>query len=430
MSVTVWPKFRLPFRNGAHISAREDGSPGLAPLRVLVVAPQPFFVPRGTPIAVRALAEGLVSEGWEVDLLAFDEGDAIEMPGVTLRRSPLLPGMRGVPPGFSLRKIAADAVMLPRLALLLARRRYDLVIAVEEAAYMAMLLGPIFRVPYICDVDSSIPEQIGDKYDLPGWVARVLGAVEARAARGALAAITCCPALERLMRDHAPGLPVQTLEDVTLIDPGADPAPPPDCRFEGPVLMYIGNLEGYQGVDLLLEGFARAVAHGAPGHLVIIGGAEAHVAALRAEADRLGLGARVALLGPRPIEAIGQYLAQATVVASPRVQGRNTPMKVYSYLDSGRPLLATRLPTHTQVLDDEIACLVDPSPDAMGRAIKQLFADAGLRARLAAAARRRVQAEYSPEAYRRKLSRFLRRDVVPRISSGHARAALEAESRG
>ncbi len=59
---------------------------------------------------------------------------------------------------------------------------------------------------------------------------------------------------------------------------------------------------------------------------------------------------------------------------SPSDLGANTPMKVYSYLDSGRPVLATRLPTHTQVMTDDIAELADPNPQTSADAMSRLIA--------------------------------------------------------
>ncbi|MDO6587042.1 glycosyltransferase family 4 protein [Salipiger sp. 1_MG-2023] len=380
-------------------------------MRILILAPQPFFVPRGTPIAVRALMQVLAGQGHEIDAICFAEGEDPGIPGVGLYRLPALPGLRSVPPGFSLKKAVCDVIMLPMAAWRLWRGRYDLVIAVEEAAFLALALKPVFGVPYIYDVDSSIPEQLNDKFALPSWLHRLLSRAEARAARGAVGAITCCRALEELVKGYVPGLPVQTLEDVTLIAEAG--APPEDCRFDEPVIMYIGNLESYQGVDLLIRGFARSEG---PGRLVIIGGVQAHIDALRKLADEVGAGDRVSFLGPRPVERIGDYLSRADIVVSPRTQGRNTPMKVYSYLDSGRPLLATRLPTHTQVLDDEIALLVDPTPEDMARGIATLLGDADHRARLVEQARRRVASEFSPDAYASKLTSFLNETIAPRLA--------------
>lgn len=384
-------------------------------MNILILAPQPFFVERGTPIAVRNLAISLAGQGHHVDLMVFPGGTALDMDGVDIHRLPNWRILSNIGPGFSFRKVIADLVMLPKASAHLRRSRHELVIAVEEAAFIALVLKRLHDVPYIWDIDSSIPEQLNDKFSLPRWLLRIFERAEGRAARGAVGAITCCRALEETTRAHAPDLPVQTLEDIPLTDGGPTDPPPDNSHFDAPVIMYVGNLENYQGVDLLLDGFAEAVADGTRGQLVIIGGAPDHVTALRARVRVLGLERRVSVLGPRPVSQIGRYLAQATIVASPRTQGRNTPMKVYSYLDSGRALLATRLPTHTQVLDDEIAMLVEPNVSSMAQGITTLINDPALCARMADAARKRVQAEYSRPAFERKLAGFMAQEIMPRI---------------
>ncbi|WP_138470287.1 glycosyltransferase family 4 protein [Poseidonocella sp. HB161398] len=384
-------------------------------MRVLVLAPQPFYIPRGTPIAVRALMRSLAAQGHEVDAIVYPEGEDPEIEGARIFRLARLPGTKDVPPGFSLKKAALDSIMLPAAAWRLWRGKYDLVIAVEEAAFIALLLKPFLRVPYLCDVDSSIPEQLSDKYVIPRWLHRIISWAEARAARGAIGAITCCRALQDLVEGYAPGLPVQTLEDITLVE--AARGAPEDCRFADPVIMYIGNLEGYQGVELLLRGFALASSRDLRARLVIIGGGETQIRALEALADELGVAGRVSLLGARPVEQIGDYLSQASIVVSPRTQGQNTPMKIYSYLDSGRPLLATRLPTHTQVLDDSIAMLVEPTPEDMARGMTALLGNAALSGQLADAAREKVATEFSAEAYSRKLRDFIVQRIEPQLAA-------------
>jgi glycosyltransferase involved in cell wall biosynthesis len=101
----------------------------------------------------------------------------------------------------------------------------------------------------------------------------------------------------------------------------------------------------------------------------------------------LGIAEQVLVAGPRPTSLLAPLCAAADVLVSPRIRGVNTPMKVYSYLDSGRPVLATRLPTHTQVLSDEIACLAEPTLEGMADAMLLLAGDDALRARLGEAGR-------------------------------------------
>ncbi len=140
--------------------------------------------------------------------------------------------------------------------------------------------------------------------------------------------------------------------------------------------------------------------------LVIVGGREQDIVRYRARAERLGIGPSVTFTGSRPIGMLTSLLRQADVLVSPRLKGLNTPMKIYSYLDSGAAVLATRLRTHTQVLDDRIAYLVDPEPTALGAGLARLLRDSGLRARLAAGAKEYVQREHTPAAARRKLGAF------------------------
>lgn len=390
-------------------------------MRILVLAPQPFFTDRGTPIAVRLLLETLAARGHHLDVIVFAEGEDVTIPGCTFTRVPSLPGTRRMPPGFSLKKAVCDGVLTGMAAWKLAHQRYDVIHAVEEAAFIAMALGPIFRVPYVYDIDSSIPEQISDKFRIPAWLHQTLCSAERMAIRRSVGAMTCCRALEEIVRRNAADVPVQTIEDIPLTGPemtGADihAEEPADCRFAEPVAMYVGNLEPYQGVGLLIDGFAEAVRAGTALRLVLIGGTEAHIAEHCEQAARCGIGERVTFLGPRPVAQLGRYLRQAMLVVSPRTQGRNTPMKVYSYLDSGRPLLATRLATHTQVLDDEIAMLVDPTPEGIADGLIRLSTDDGLRRRLSVAARARVKERYSRAAFIRKLLGFYEGEIMPRLN--------------
>ena len=57
------------------------------------------------------------------------------------------------------------------------------------------------------------------------------------------------------------------------------------------------------------------------------------------------------------------------MLVSPRIAGTNTPLKLYAYLKTGKPIVATDLPTHTQVLTSQTALLAPPDPRAFGQAL-------------------------------------------------------------
>ncbi|MGB7086880.1 MAG: glycosyltransferase [Phormidesmis sp.] len=175
-------------------------------------------------------------------------------------------------------------------------------------------------------------------------------------------------------------------------------------HIEGVLLMYVGNLERYQGIDLLLESFAHALPSVPTAHLIAIGGNPDDIQRYQEQVADYGIEANVHFVGPRPIGQLKQYLEQSDVVVSPRTQGNNTPMKLYSYLDSGKALLATNLTTHTQVLNSQMAWLVEPNPTDFAEGIVRLVCQPDLRAGLGKAAQAYIEKEHTYEAFSRKLT--------------------------
>ena len=169
------------------------------------------------------------------------------------------------------------------------------------------------------------------------------------------------------------------------------------------LFMYIGNLESYQGIDLLMDSMALLHVQRPTDRLVIVGGADGHVATYRKRVARLGLNDVVELRGPLPVAHLPELLREADVLVSPRIKGSNTPMKIYTYLDSGKPVVATRLFTHTQVLTDAVAMLAEPNPEAFAAAMATLAGDPAMRDALGTRGRELVRTTYSPDAFQRTL---------------------------
>jgi glycosyltransferase involved in cell wall biosynthesis len=296
------------------------------------------------------------------------------------------------------KKLYCDAFLFFRLIPLLWKNRYDIVQAVEESSFMALLLCPLRSIPYVCDVDSSMSTQLVDRFRWLRPVRALLQWIESVPWRMALAVVPMCDALADEVRRYRRS-DVFVLKDVSLVRVPEEEETVENLEeildLSGPVAMYIGNLEAYQGIDLLLESFAITIRSVPDASLIIIGGVASDIDRYRRTAEGLGVTERVHFIGTRPLAQIALYMAQADVLVSPRTRGANTPMKVYSYLDSGVAVLATRLPTHTQVMNDEIARLVEPSAEDFARGLVALFADPDLRQGLARRARDQIQREHS-----------------------------------
>jgi glycosyltransferase involved in cell wall biosynthesis len=272
---------------------------------------------------------------------------------------------------------------------------------------MALRILRRVGTPYVYDMDSSMSHQIVDKLPLTKCLLPLMRGCERRAVRGAVAVAAVCDALA----DQANGDGARKtviLRDVPLLESDA-PASSGATGFgraiesPGVRLLYVGNLEPYQGIDLLIESFGR-VPRDLSAQLVIVGGTSKHVARYQALSEKLDLAERVQLIGPRPLADLGALMKEADILVSPRIHGTNTPMKIYSYMAAGKAILATDLFTHTQVLDQDTACLAAPTPAAFSAAMVDLIADPAKRCCLGAAAHLAVQTKYSLAVFQRTLN--------------------------
>lgn len=377
-------------------------------LRILLLAPEPFYIDRGTPIDVDILVRALSDLGHRVDLVCYPEGEERSYQGVTIHRVGMPASFRRTPPGFSLRKLAKDLLMIPTVIRLARRHDYDVVHAGEESVFLAMFLRRAFGLPYVYDMDSSIAQQMVEQIPLLSFAARAFNWAEERAIRGALATAPVCNALAELAREKGANF-IETLHDISQFEePSRDPTGflRAERRIRNPILMYVGNLQPYQGVDLLLESYAIALRRGTELDLVIVGGSDAHIEEYRKLAADLGVEARTHFLGPWPYQKLEALLSEADILAAPRIKGINTPMKIFPYLHTGKPVIVTDLPTHNQILDSSVAMLAPPEPDGFASAIETLADDGELRRELGRRGRAFVEQNHTFPAHRARVRRL------------------------
>jgi glycosyltransferase involved in cell wall biosynthesis len=390
-------------------------------LRALVIAPEPFFTPRGTPLSVYHRTAAAARLGVQIDLLTYGQGADVDLPGVRIVRVPSL-GLRGeVPAGPSLQKLLLDPLLALWAIALLARHRYDIVHAHEEAVFFALFLKPIFRFRLVYDMHSRLPDQLVHFRFTRSriWIA-LFRRLEDAALRHADAVITICPDLASFVEQR--GVARHVLIENSLCDPVRLARPQADAEAGGlervraalaswspapPLVVYAGTLEAYQGIELLLRSFVWLRAEIPEARLLVIGGTPEQVERYRALAAALGLGESCRFTGRVSQQAARAGVAAATLQVSPRIAGTNTPLKVYEQLASGVALVATDVHAHRQVLDSDVAFLAAPEESAFAVVLSAALRDAGERKRRAEAARRLHAQRYSQAQYEQKLEALL-----------------------
>ena len=218
--------------------------------------------------------------------------------------------------------------------------------------------------------------------------------------------IVICPSLEETVREIDPQAQTVLIENAPgSADQQASPAQAAAVRRAlalddgAPIVLYTGTFESYQGLDLLFD--AMALVHSArpDARVVLAGGKPDQVSRAREQARAAGIERITVFTGERPASEIPAYLQAADVLVSPRSRGTNTPLKIYQYLRSGKPIVATRLLTHTQVLSDQTAILTGISPREFADGILTAIGDPERAAAVGTRARELAETKYSYEAY-------------------------------
>ncbi len=374
-------------------------------MNILLLAPHPFYQDRGTPIAVNLVLKVLSERGDSIDVLTFHEGRAVDYPNVSIYRIPAWPFLRNIRPGFSWKKLVCDGLLCAKMIVLLCKKRYHLIHAVEESAFLALGVNWIARIPYLYDMDSSLAQQMIEKYPRLTCLSKAFMVCERRVVQAASVVLPVCEALVKRIEPYHPSK-IMLLEDVPLLGELTDSSlmANEDLKAPGIRILYVGNLETYQGIDLLLDSFALALKEAPQTTLFIVGGEKDHRDFYHHKAESLGIDRNVYFLGPRPLDQLSAYLSQADILVSPRIKGNNTPMKLYSYLASGKAVLATNLVTHTQVITSRVAMLADPNPEPFAEGMLQLIKNQELRGTLGLAAQKLVEEKYSFPTFRMKLN--------------------------
>ena len=342
--------------------------------RILIVAPQPFYQDRGTPICVRQVIDALVQLDYEVDVLTYPVGGELTGRPVRVIRSSNPFRISHVPVGFSFQKVLLDTTLFPQLRRLLRSRNYLAVHAVEEAAFGAAYWGRRYGVPVIYDMHSSMAEQMND---LPPFRNALARSAFRRVERWLLEKATrviSSAGLAARVRELAPDARVREWEFSAEFPPTDQNEVQQlrttlDIEPQQKVVLYSGTFERYQGLSLLLKAVPQVLAQ-EPDAVFVLVGVDGEHAAARIERIAAEIpGHRLRLVPRQAREKIPAFFAMAQVLVSPRVYGGNLPLKVFDYLAAGRPIVATDIPSHRSVLNDERALLVPPEPGAMAGAI-------------------------------------------------------------
>ncbi len=276
-------------------------------VKILMIAPEPFFEPRGTPFSEYHRICALLELGHTVDLVTYPFGRDVSLPGLRVFRCLRPPFVHEVRIGPSLAKIPLDLTLTVTALRRALADRYDAVHSHEEGSFIGVLIAGVLGIPHLYDMHSSLPQQLTNfAFSQSRALRGAFSWMERFVVRRSRVVVVICPHLEEVVRGIEPGVPAVLIEnapgsgDTPIAGSGARIRAELGLSAEAPVVLYTGTFEVYQGLDLLFDAARQVLERRADARFVLAGGRPDQIAAARAQAERAGLGDAVVFAGQRP----------------------------------------------------------------------------------------------------------------------------------
>ncbi len=338
--------------------------PLLRKYRVLKVAPTSFFSDYGCHVRIYEETRWLERSGHRITICTYPTGR--DMPGLDIRRSPLLPWRQSPEIGSSLHKLYHDALLAATVEATTWRVRPDLVHAhLHEGALLGYVAARPLGIPLVFDFQGSLTREMLDHRFLQResrWFG-ALDALERVINRLPHLIITSSANAADLLVSEFNVAPhrVETLPDAVDTErfrPRVEVDLPEvdelrhDLGIEPgvPVVAYLGLLAEYQGVSKLLEAARILKERGVSAHWLVMGypGVEFY----RDIAGRLEIVDVVTFTGRVAYERAPAYLRLADVAVSPKISETEGNGKLLTYMASGVATVAFDTPVAHEMLGD------------------------------------------------------------------------------
>jgi glycosyltransferase involved in cell wall biosynthesis len=253
------------------------------------------------------------------------------------------------------------------------------------------------------------------KYHYPGIDFGLLSKIkEQEIATLHLSDAIVCPS--NVTRDYIASLGLDR-KLITVIPNGVSPSdffpsPPPAREGRVPVLLYIGTLADWQGLEVVIRAMPRILAQRLV-HLHIVGrGRSRQRKVLAKQIRKLGLEDHVHIQPAAPHHEIPALIAAADICLAPLgLNDRNVtqgacPIKVLEYMAAGRPLVASNMPIVRELVREDVdALLFSPNdPEDLARQVFSLLNDVELSRRLAKSASERALTAFTWHEAQKRLA--------------------------
>jgi glycosyltransferase involved in cell wall biosynthesis len=362
-------------------------------MKILMIAPTPFFSDRGCHVRIYEEAKYLISLGNSVTICTYHLGKDIS--GLDVRRIINIPWYKKTSAGPSIHKIYLDLLLLLKSIIVTYQTKPDIIHAhLNEGALIGKICSWLFGVSLVFDVQGEFTGEVRAHKFMKEYpflhkaIYRVLLMLEKLSYKAANAFLVNSNFMSNrlhknfgikkesifVVRDAADGLSHSSSSDE--IESLRKRLDIPDNKK---IVVYLGLLTEYQGVDILLNVIKSMVEKRDDVHFLIMG--YPNVEHYKKISEDLNISRYITFTGRVSYWEIYNYLALGTIAVSPKLldSSGEANIKVYNYIAAGLPSVVFDYVVNREILGDLGIYARPKDPVSLENCIVKLLDDDELR---------------------------------------------------
>ncbi|MFA5168279.1 MAG: glycosyltransferase family 4 protein [Candidatus Omnitrophota bacterium] len=365
-------------------------------MKILMIAPTPFFSDRGCHTQIYEEIKALQKENIEIILCTY--GIGCDVPGISSIRCFRLPWHHKLSAGASFIKILTLPFLTATVIRTILRFKPDIVHAhLHEGALIARFCRIFFKkTKYLFDMQGSLTGELVQHgfIQKDGFWHKFFSFLERRIS-GWFFIITQS---ESMMKElESLGVPPERRRNV---HDGVDTAVFYPRSFPAilakrlgidqtrPRVLFMGLLEPYQGADLMFQAFQAVATKISTTQFIVIG--YPNIGKYKALCDQYGIADHVKFLGRVDYALLPEYLALSEIAVAPKIAVTEGDGKIYNYMAMGMTTVAFDRSVSREILAEYGIFSVMENAQSLAEGILQAIENPGLRKKIGEGARQRA----------------------------------------
>lgn len=381
---------------------------------ILMIAPTPFFADRGCHVQIYEQAKSLQKLGHKVTICTYHNGRDIA--GIVTKRIITIPWYNKLEAGPSIHKIYLDMLLFFVSLKTAIRLRPDVIHGhLHEGVFIGYFVSKLTNTPLLFDLQGSLTGEMRAHKFMKnnGLLDKFISFLERKIDNLADVVVTQSTDMidELKNKFKVPGDRVfLTLDGVNTEDFR------PDLDFsdlldkmglpnDKKIVVYLGLLNEYQGVDCLIEAIPPVLRKRQDVHFLIMGYPD--VEKYQKMAVRLGVIKNITFTGRIDYKEAARYLLLGDIAVSPKLSVTEANGKLYNYMACGLPTVAFDTPVNREILGDlGVYANKIGDPGSLAEAILRILDDDVFMAELSVKVRHSVVENFSWDNVARRLINY------------------------